>query len=225
MKEDTDKPSELTHLPVDDAQRVLNEMWKVYTISSYTSDSVCSLPPQILEQPVVPHAKSSSLQSLSAHKKLRRLSLKVALEYDRLPLALFLTGVTCLDNQGIGQGSFADVYRGDYAGKAVAIKRLKPYSDPLDPEQMKNRRAFCRETLLWKNLSHKHILPFFGVSNNIFKSKNSPLCMVLPWMENGNLRQHIRSLQKDDGLAGQRLTEALEEWVSMLPCRRVHLIF
>ena len=43
-------------------------------------------------------------------------------------------------------------------------------------------QRFCKEVLLWKRLNHPNILPFYGASMN-----QNQLCMVSPWMENGNV--------------------------------------
>ncbi|KAH8101104.1 kinase-like domain-containing protein, partial [Cristinia sonorae] len=48
---------------------------------------------------------------------------------------------------------------------------------------------FCRESLLWSKLQHKHVLPFIGVSKDVFS--RGMICMILPLMEAGNIRRRI----------------------------------
>jgi serine/threonine protein kinase len=48
----------------------------------------------------------------------------------------------------------------------------------------------CREAALWRQLDHPHVLPFQGVDRVTFPSCYA---MVSPWMENGSIRDFIRS--------------------------------
>jgi serine/threonine protein kinase len=50
----------------------------------------------------------------------------------------------------------------------------------------------CREALLWRQLSHPHILPFLGIDTETFASRNA-LCLVSPWMQHGTLKQYVTS--------------------------------
>ena len=53
-------------------------------------------------------------------------------------------------------------------------------------------QAFQHESLIWRGLDHPHVLEFLGVDDNVFRHH---LCMVLPWMELGNIRNaatHLR---------------------------------
>ena len=58
--------------------------------------------------------------------RLRRVSLKLAIEYDILPSLLILRGVECHDQRTRhGTGAFADVFVGTYQGRKVALKCLR----------------------------------------------------------------------------------------------------
>ncbi|EGN99518.1 hypothetical protein SERLA73DRAFT_26193, partial [Serpula lacrymans var. lacrymans S7.3] len=85
-------------------------------------------------------------------------------------------------------GGFADIWLGRYKGRSVGLKVLRVYgSDNLS----KVKKAFCREAVLWKTLSHPNIVPFLGASTKLF-----PLCMVCPWMENGNIVTYLKRYPK-----------------------------
>lgn len=71
-------------------------------------------------------------------------------------------------------------------------------------------QAFYRESLLWKGLDHEHILEFLGVSD-IFEDT---VCMVIPWMENGNLREYMVSQRKQGNLRDEKFVAAVDQWVS-----------
>ncbi|KAJ7098394.1 kinase-like domain-containing protein [Mycena epipterygia] len=48
-------------------------------------------------------------------------------------------------------------------------------------------KEFGREALIWRQLSHPNLLPFFGL---YYLDKR--LCLVSPWMENGNILEFLR---------------------------------
>lgn len=176
---------------------------------------------QLLDLPLVPQI-TIGIQSYTARNKLRRFSLKVSLKYDKLPTALFLTGVVSTDTESRGIGGFADIYCGTYGEIIVAIKRLRVYVAAPETQKIKLRQAFCRESLLWKNLCHRHILPFLGVSEDVFKHR--AISMILPWMSKGSIRHYIDSLQRRGALPGKQFTDSVDEWVCyILPPRNARL--
>lgn len=102
------------------------------------------------------------------------------------------------------EGGFADVSRGEYGGRPVAVKQLKArakdgfdkvfkVSDrtwPGDYGRLFSIQRLCREVLIWKRLSHPNILPLLGVSMS-----NSPqyFRIISEWMPNGHVTEYIRS--------------------------------
>jgi len=59
-------------------------------------------------------------------------------------------------------------------------------------------QSFCKEAVLWKRLSHPHIVPFLGVTLQ-------PLQLVSGWMPGGELRNYVRDNPYTDlvGLVSQ----------------------
>jgi len=51
---------------------------------------------------------------------------------------------------------------------------------------------FGREAIIWRQLSHPNVLPFFGVY-----TLEGRLCLVSPWIENGHLQQFLRNTSFD----------------------------
>ena len=49
--------------------------------------------------------------------------------------------------------------------------------------------------LAWKQLNHPNILSFLGVNADLFKES---LCLVSPWMPNGNLMVYIQKNPQHD---------------------------
>ena len=48
-------------------------------------------------------------------------------------------------------------------------------------------QRFCEEAVLWKQLAHKNVLPFLGVSRDI-----DGFCLISPWMNNGTIMEYTR---------------------------------
>lgn len=55
-------------------------------------------------------------------------------------------------------------------------------------------QAFSREAVVWRQLSHPNLLPFYGVF--YLGDRNDRLCLVSPCMKNGNI---IEFLQQNPG--------------------------
>ncbi|KZT18326.1 kinase-like protein, partial [Neolentinus lepideus HHB14362 ss-1] len=55
-----------------------------------------------------------------------------------------------------------------------------------------------QEALLWHSLDHPNVLPFIGIDSEML-SRNR-VCLVSPWMDNGNLRAYVtkNSLSNSD---------------------------
>ncbi|KAJ7718999.1 hypothetical protein B0H16DRAFT_1607752 [Mycena metata] len=81
-------------------------------------------------------------------------------------------------------GGFGDIYKEDLDGRSVAVKVTRIFPDQDEKEVFKQ---FTREVLLWRQLSHPRVLPFFGANR-----LNNKLFSVSPWMENGDVPQFWR---------------------------------
>lgn len=53
-------------------------------------------------------------------------------------------------------------------------------------------KAFGREALIWRQLSHPNLLPFLG----LYYVENR-LCLVSPWMSNGHVLQFLENAPPD----------------------------
>ncbi len=66
------------------------------------------------------------------------------------------------------------------------------------------------EALIWAQLRGQYIMPFLGVDRYIFGGTEAPLCMVMPWAENGNILQYI------DSLKYEKRSVPMRRWVRLL---------
>ncbi|KAJ6536002.1 kinase-like domain-containing protein [Mycena vulgaris] len=122
-----------------------------------------------------------NVDRISAQLDARRLIVKLSEASDLLPSSLTIHGVEQKSLDPLFGGTFGDIYKAQYQGNNVALKRLRLFQAD-SAENMQNRRKFCREALIWKNLDHDYVLPFLGVDSDSFPGF---LCMVSPWMSKG----------------------------------------
>ncbi|KAJ7740620.1 kinase-like domain-containing protein [Mycena metata] len=98
------------------------------------------------------------------------------------PRCLTLTGLQ--QERLMAGGSFGDVYKGLLGDQSVAIKMMRVFEESDIDALLKE---FGREALIWRQLSHPNLLPFFGLY--YFQQR---LCLVSPWMENGHMRAFLK---------------------------------
>ncbi|KAF7316134.1 Kinase-like protein [Mycena indigotica] len=104
-----------------------------------------------------------------------------------IPSPLFIHGVSGRKEHPSFTGGFGEIYHASYAGKPVALKRLR-YFLQISKDPRVNLK-FLREALLWRQLRHPHILQFLGLDNENFPTSFS---MVSAWMDNGNILQYLK---------------------------------
>ncbi|KAJ6507791.1 kinase-like domain-containing protein [Mycena vitilis] len=86
--------------------------------------------------------------------------------------------------QHVAGGSFSDVHKGLLEGQYVAVKMMRVFEGS-DIEAL--LKEFGREALIWRQLCHPNLLPFFGLY--YFQHR---LCLVSPWMESGHIRAFLK---------------------------------
>ncbi|KAJ7762147.1 kinase-like domain-containing protein [Mycena metata] len=118
--------------------------------------------------------------------KARRLIRKLSESCERLPSALFITGVSGREEHPTFGGGFGDIYQASYDNHVVALKHMRHFLRGAELRRI--RLKFCREALLWKDLHHPHILPFIGIDRESFPAS---LCMVSPWLEHGTVLKYL----------------------------------
>ncbi|KAJ7267286.1 kinase-like domain-containing protein [Mycena rebaudengoi] len=99
------------------------------------------------------------------------------------PRCFPLTGVQKVGQQ-VAAGGFGDIWQGLVRGQHVSVKVMRIFRKDDVEVAMKD---FGREALIWRQLSHPNLLPFFGLYY-----WDERLCLVSPWMENGNILEFLR---------------------------------
>ncbi|KAF7293344.1 Kinase-like protein [Mycena kentingensis (nom. inval.)] len=140
----------------------------------------------------------------------RRLLVKLAQTSKLFPASLFITRATGRSPNPVAFGGFADVYTGTFKAVKVAVKHTKYFTlDGANDGTKKNQQLF-REALVWKNLRHRYILPFFGIDCGSFPNS---IALVSPWMEFGTARAF---LEQHSAAHRDRLLEQVLEGLEYL---------
>ncbi|EIN07660.1 kinase-like protein, partial [Punctularia strigosozonata HHB-11173 SS5] len=63
-----------------------------------------------------------------------------------------------------------------------------------------------REALLWRYLSHPHVLPFYGVDGRTFPEA---IALVSPWMPNGNIIEYLNRQEPSSTLIENLLRQII----------------
>lgn len=112
--------------------------------------------------------------------------------------------------------SLQDIWRGRLRDTQVCLKVLRVFC----PEEQKAKilrvsrdrtrrnylltyherstaEIFCQEALVWRQLRHPNVLPFLGVSEDLFTPR---YCLISPWMVNGNIMSYFEAHPDHDRL-------------------------
>ncbi|KAF9642512.1 kinase-like protein [Thelephora ganbajun] len=111
------------------------------------------------------------LARICDHRALLPKSLHIPLRYDLLRPPSYT-------------GGFAEVWKGEYNGREVAIKTLRVYPRD-DVEHF--RRRFCRVAVTWRSLRHPNVSPLLGVTMT-----GNQFITVSDWMENGSIHEFLK---------------------------------
>ncbi|XP_035215713.1 pelle-like serine/threonine-protein kinase pik-1 [Stegodyphus dumicola] len=87
----------------------------------------------------------------------------------------------------LGRGCFGTVYKGDWKGISVAIKRLTPRESSDSPsQQLTSIKQSLNELNIFKCCHYDHILPLYAVSLD-----GANLCLMYQLMVNGSLEDRL----------------------------------
>ncbi|KAJ6551307.1 kinase-like domain-containing protein [Mycena capillaripes] len=100
------------------------------------------------------------------------------------PRCFALSGLQKIGKQ-VAAGGFGDVWKGLVCGQNVSVKIMRIFEDS-DVEDI--LKQFGREAVIWRQLCHPNVLPFFGLYRLELETR---LCLVSPWMENGTITKFL----------------------------------
>lgn len=136
--------------------------------------------------------------------------LELSWEANLYPSHFDLPGITREGQYPLVDGHFGEIYKGSFNSKVVCIKYSKIY-DTTNTALLHKvwdfffwgyhlltlvNQAFSREAILWSQLSHTNVLPFYGIHR--FGDKRNRIGLVSPWMHNGNINQFLKKCPDAD---------------------------
>ncbi|KAJ7653817.1 kinase-like domain-containing protein [Mycena olivaceomarginata] len=124
----------------------------------------------------------ASTVSLTNQRGLFKALLRLSSNSKLYPRCFTLPGLQ--HQRHVAGGSFGDVYTGLLCNQSVAVKMMRVFRES-DIDEL--TKGFGREALIWRQLSHPNLLPFYGLY--FFQER---LCLVSPWMENGHIRHFLK---------------------------------
>eukprot|EP01018_Ginkgo_biloba_P001917 Gb_17681 [translate_table: standard] len=89
----------------------------------------------------------------------------------------------------VGGGGFGDVYKGNFNGKLIAVKRLKPNSDQGEPE-------FKAEVEIMSRIHHRHLVSLVGYC----MAEAAQRLLVYEFLPNDTLEKHLHGEGKPTDL-------------------------
>ncbi|TDL15576.1 kinase-like protein [Rickenella mellea] len=112
------------------------------------------------------------------------------------PNSLLLRGVKLQGTHPVAGGGYSDIWKGTLGSQSVALKAFRIFFN--DTSRIKNKilKDFCHEAVMWRQLRHKNILPFYGVFQG--DETFDRLCLVSPWSEAGNIVDFLTSHPDSD---------------------------
>ncbi|KAJ7083012.1 kinase-like domain-containing protein [Mycena epipterygia] len=114
--------------------------------------------------------------------------LRLSRASDLHPTCFPLSGLQRLGQQVAG-GGFGDIWKSLLHGQNVSVKVMRLFEDA-DVQAL--LKQFGREAVIWRQLSHPNLLPFYG----LYYVENR-VGLVSPWMENGHILKFLRNAPAD----------------------------
>ncbi|KAF5362567.1 hypothetical protein D9756_002378 [Leucocoprinus leucothites] len=134
---------------------------------------------------LVSHPKRPSNTWLRKHAllALRKLS-ENSLLY---PQCYALHGIEYDPSAPMAYGGFCDIFKVNHNNENVCLKVVRLYQTS---DVAKLLRVCTREAILWGQLHHPNIVPFYGVY--YLNDSHRRICLVSPWMEDGNVAEYLQ---------------------------------
>ncbi|KAG6848947.1 hypothetical protein H0H93_012552 [Arthromyces matolae] len=83
------------------------------------------------------------------------------------------------EDEPVASGSYADVFKVKHQGEDTCCKVIRVYQHSL---------IYAREAIVWAQLSHPNILPFYGISR--YRSR---MAFVTRWAANGHIGEYLKN--------------------------------
>ncbi|KAF9266392.1 kinase-like protein [Marasmius fiardii PR-910] len=162
------------------------------------------------------HAESrKSTSDLTYQRKCIKCLDAVVKRYHVFPSSFFIKDIQLDGYRPKKRGGFADIYKGTIGSRMMCLKLLRMYLDYDEHRRKEIITDFCKEVLIWTQLSHPNILPLIGVNSDLFEPE---FCLVSPWMINDDIISFLKRKPDHDRLQSIcDITAGLEYLHSLSP--------
>jgi hypothetical protein len=119
----------------------------------------------------------------------------LAAEFMPIPEKLAVTDVFLLSQHPVKYNRLSNIYHGQYKNTngeqvEIALKVLGIFAERSEEQQEELwHHRFIQEALVWHDLKHRNIEPFFGVDSTTFP--HPARVMVSQWMAQGSVLEYI----------------------------------
>ncbi|KAJ7783394.1 kinase-like domain-containing protein [Mycena olivaceomarginata] len=104
------------------------------------------------------------------------------------PTCFPLVGLEKVGPQVAG-GGFGDIFKGLVGWSKCRCQSMRQFKDD---DVRVSLKKLGREAVIWRQLSHPNLLPFFGLY--VFDNRPS---LISPWMDNGDLKNFLNNAPSD----------------------------
>ncbi|KAG6917336.1 hypothetical protein DXG01_002907 [Tephrocybe rancida] len=125
---------------------------------------------------------------------------KLSTKTDLYPTPFYLKKLDRVSEKPEAGGAYGDIHRGVYLGRDVCLKSIKVYATTRPERIVKVRlplglcdyfdnppyQMIAREAVLWGQLTHHSLLPFYGLY-----LYNDQLSLISPWASNGTISDFL----------------------------------
>ncbi|KAF9255401.1 kinase-like protein [Marasmius fiardii PR-910] len=120
-----------------------------------------------------------------------KIMLRLSKKLDLFPKCLTIMHVEPLGNRPVKYGGFGILWKGKIGEQVFGLKVMKVELWTTDSDVQKLLKEYLREAILWEQLEHPNVLPFMGMY--YWDETQTELCLVSPWMDQGNLSEYLKS--------------------------------
>ncbi|KIM91557.1 hypothetical protein PILCRDRAFT_763184 [Piloderma croceum F 1598] len=115
----------------------------------------------------------------------KRALIKLSRTSGLYPECMTLKEIKLVGKTALAAGNFGDIWKGLLGGQEICIKVPRVFQRS---DKVKLLKAFSTEAVIWRQLCHPNVLPFYGV----FHLEDKGPCLASPWMKNGNVTSFLK---------------------------------
>ncbi|KAG6808307.1 hypothetical protein H0H92_004573 [Tricholoma furcatifolium] len=177
------KPSDMMEDLIERVQATLKDKQEYRKLLECRDAQAQELLNMFQRASILPRDALKSYAPLSFRRNLIVATQRLAAASELYPVSYELSSITTLELPECS-GGFADVYKGDFQGFPVCVKTIRLHKAI---EMHHFMKVVSREAVLWQQLRHPNLVPFYGIYR--YRGRIS---LVSPWMAYGNIEEYLQ---------------------------------